>query len=298
MNLREIERACAEGAKCIARKQFEKGLQTFESALPHTSAADERGPLLYNIAICHSRLGNIDKAIESLEEAVSIHDEARMEFLINNDFPELKSDARYEALKGKCKGSGGVALNSFRVFVGNESADLSESITRLGPNSVFSASALRDACITIDPAGIAFAIQHDDGEQKRLASYPLDSIARIEICKNAGPKVGHQLIRPGLTSLLTGAVISAGIFFFQKGVLNQGQRILGFIVATVIIGGIFMLFNLAGIKWKPLHRLLIIQRTTNSGIAAWIDGHQLKRLTQELEKYKLTIQEGSQAGGM
>lgn len=115
MTLREIERACASGAKYIAKTQYENGRQVLESALPHAKAADERGPLLYNLAICHIRLGDQDKAIECLKEAISIHDEARNEFMSKNDFPEIKSDPRYKALVQQCASTGGVSLSAAQL---------------------------------------------------------------------------------------------------------------------------------------------------------------------------------------
>jgi uncharacterized membrane protein YhaH (DUF805 family) len=61
-----------------------------------------RATALYEAAVCHCRLGNPDLAFQMLEQAVSTHEEARVELLTSRDFELLAGDPRLAALRQRC----------------------------------------------------------------------------------------------------------------------------------------------------------------------------------------------------
>ena len=87
MSKEDVRKLFDQGAKLLREDQPEEALKVFRSAL--TSAFSEKGQALYNIAICHLRLGDEDSAIDAIRNAVSLQPWLVKEFLADEDFSSL-----------------------------------------------------------------------------------------------------------------------------------------------------------------------------------------------------------------
>ena len=115
-----------EGAKLLEEGQTEEALKVFSSALTSAVSDRDKGQTLYNIAICHLRLGGEDSAIDALQNAVSLQPWLAKEFLADEDFSRLHdSDVatqirNQERWAGSPDDSAGVREEDLRAFVGDE----------------------------------------------------------------------------------------------------------------------------------------------------------------------------------
>ena len=70
-------------------------LSILEQALSLPSSKKIEGPIHYNIAVCHQRLGNSDKALEELRRAVKINGWLAAESRKDTDFNSLRNSDEY-----------------------------------------------------------------------------------------------------------------------------------------------------------------------------------------------------------
>jgi tetratricopeptide (TPR) repeat protein len=69
-------------------------LQEFQKSLADATGA-QKGDSLYNIAICHVRLGNVDAAVHAIAEAVTIDPALAEEISRDEDFAALAVDESF-----------------------------------------------------------------------------------------------------------------------------------------------------------------------------------------------------------
>jgi tetratricopeptide (TPR) repeat protein len=87
--------------KLISDGKFEDALEVLNDGLK--IANKDRGPFLYNIAVCQVHLGQKDAAIESLEKAVNVQSWLMPRILKDKDFGILKNETAFTQLVQKNK---------------------------------------------------------------------------------------------------------------------------------------------------------------------------------------------------
>lgn len=66
-----IKKVFRKGVGLLREGKIEEALKVFEFGINESSKAKDKGPLLYNIAICQLRLGNNELGLESIKKAIS-----------------------------------------------------------------------------------------------------------------------------------------------------------------------------------------------------------------------------------
>lgn len=91
------ESAFERGVRLLAAGQSEAALEQFKASLAAADAA-QRADSLYNIAICHVRLGRTDEAVRCVSEAVAADPHIIAEIAADEDFAPLRVDAGFERM--------------------------------------------------------------------------------------------------------------------------------------------------------------------------------------------------------
>ena len=75
-----------KGVELLSDNQTEDALEVLNTALALAQENRHKGQILYNIAVCHLRMGSNDLALHALEDAVSLQPWLVKEFLADDDF--------------------------------------------------------------------------------------------------------------------------------------------------------------------------------------------------------------------
>lgn len=67
----DIKALFKKGIGLLRDGKVEEALEVFESGLNESVKDTDKGPLLYNIAVCHVRLGRTGLGVEALEKAIN-----------------------------------------------------------------------------------------------------------------------------------------------------------------------------------------------------------------------------------
>jgi tetratricopeptide (TPR) repeat protein len=89
--------------KLISDGKYEDALEVLNDGLKIANKDKDRGPFLYNIAVCQVHLGQKDSAIESLEKAVIAQPWLVPRILKDKDFASLKNETAFIQLVQKNK---------------------------------------------------------------------------------------------------------------------------------------------------------------------------------------------------
>jgi tetratricopeptide (TPR) repeat protein len=89
--------------KLISDSRYEDALEVLNDGLKIAKKDKDRGPFLYNIAICQVHFGQKDSAIKSLEKAVIAQPWLMPTILKDNDFDSLKNETAFIQLAQKNK---------------------------------------------------------------------------------------------------------------------------------------------------------------------------------------------------
>jgi tetratricopeptide (TPR) repeat protein len=87
----------SRGVSMLAGGDPKSALGAFETSLSQ-AVGDKRSDSLYNIAVCHVRLGNHDAAIEVLRQAVAIDPNMASDVGTDDDFAPLRSDESFKEI--------------------------------------------------------------------------------------------------------------------------------------------------------------------------------------------------------
>ena len=85
-----------EGVKRLEAGDAKAALQAFEASLANAEGS-QKADSLYNIAICHCRLGNVDAAIAAVEQALTTDPNLATEIQHDDDFAAVARHARFQA---------------------------------------------------------------------------------------------------------------------------------------------------------------------------------------------------------
>jgi hypothetical protein len=92
------------GVALLGSGDPEGALLEFNRSLS-TAMGAQKADSLYNVAICHVRLGDIDRALRAIEEAVSADPALATEIEVDPDFRSLANDPRFMVALAKTGGS-------------------------------------------------------------------------------------------------------------------------------------------------------------------------------------------------
>jgi len=85
------------------------GLKRFKDK-PAEASAGERQAALYNIACCHSQLGDLDAALKAMAQCLQAGYEGFEELRSDPDLAALRSDPRFAELLARFEPRGGAGL--------------------------------------------------------------------------------------------------------------------------------------------------------------------------------------------
>ena len=85
------------GVKMLADDKPESALAAFQKSLEE-AVGDKKADSLYNIAVCHVRLGNHDAAREALRQAVALDPSMVSDIAPDEDFAPLRSGGAFEEI--------------------------------------------------------------------------------------------------------------------------------------------------------------------------------------------------------
>ena len=89
----------SEGVRLLNTGDPEAALQEFQEAVRLAGVACQKADGLYNVAVCHVRLGDIERAVEVIRQALAMDPTLAQEIKSDEDFaPLLSSDVFREAL--------------------------------------------------------------------------------------------------------------------------------------------------------------------------------------------------------
>ena len=85
------------GVELLADGKPDAALQEFERSLSG-AVDDQKADSLYNMAVCHVRLGNSDAALRAIGQAVTLDPSLADEIKSDNDFEPLRTDESFRRL--------------------------------------------------------------------------------------------------------------------------------------------------------------------------------------------------------
>jgi uncharacterized membrane protein YhaH (DUF805 family) len=88
----------AQGVSLIEKGDTQQALETFKHALDKAISNNDRGKILFNMAICNLRLGKKQDAIGNLTEAVTVLPSLKPAIARDKDLAELHDDERLNGL--------------------------------------------------------------------------------------------------------------------------------------------------------------------------------------------------------
>jgi tetratricopeptide (TPR) repeat protein len=107
-----------EGVTLLANGQPEAALQEFQKSLD-AAIGDQKADSFYNIAVCHARLGNADKAVEAATEALAIDPSLARDIEADADLAELAAGKRFQPiLKAAARRAALVGLDGWLFVAG------------------------------------------------------------------------------------------------------------------------------------------------------------------------------------
>jgi len=90
-----------EGASLLKKGDTQQALTMFNQALDKANSNDEKGSILYNIAVCNLRLGQRETAIKALTDTVSVLPSLKSRIAKDKDFTELQNDEQFRVVIAK-----------------------------------------------------------------------------------------------------------------------------------------------------------------------------------------------------
>ena len=99
------KRAFKEGIKLLNEGKTHDAKELFEAGLNNAVRNKDKGPLLYNIAVCQSRLGEHKIALATLDRAISATPWLRPKVNKDADLAKLRKTGAYQELRKRYRGS-------------------------------------------------------------------------------------------------------------------------------------------------------------------------------------------------
>ena len=96
-----IDKIFRKGSSLLKDGDTQQALTTFNQALDMAKSNNDRGSILYNIAICNLRLGQKEPAIKALSDVVSVLPSLKSRMAKDKDFTELHDDEQFRVLIAK-----------------------------------------------------------------------------------------------------------------------------------------------------------------------------------------------------
>lgn len=101
MTKETAEGYCRSGDALLKQGDAPQALEAFQAGLSASSNPYERGVLLYDIAVCQSRMGQNDASLATLAQAATTSRAVISSMHQGTDFPELRDTDGYKALLAK-----------------------------------------------------------------------------------------------------------------------------------------------------------------------------------------------------
>jgi hypothetical protein len=84
-----------DGVKLLEQNDPQGALREFNESLT-AATGDQKADSLYNIAVCHMRLGNIDAALDAVEQVIGVDPSLTLELRSDSDFSALATNERFK----------------------------------------------------------------------------------------------------------------------------------------------------------------------------------------------------------
>jgi len=84
-----------KGSSLLKKGETQQALALFNQALDKAKSKNEKGSILYNIAVCNLRLGQRETAIRALADTVCVVPSLKSRIAKDKDFTELQNDEQF-----------------------------------------------------------------------------------------------------------------------------------------------------------------------------------------------------------